>query len=220
MEKIILSLFVSYLLGSIPCAYFLGKIFKGIDIRKHGSGNVGATNAFRVLGPLFGTVALIFDVAKGLVCPTLIADYLAMADNFSWGLSLRIILGLTAVIGHNWTIFLKFRGGKGVATSLGVVIGLATMSYSLAIVLLFLILTWLAVFLATGFVSLSSIFSALLVPVFMIIFNVPNELLILGLFLSFFIIFRHKPNIYRLLHKEEHRFYPLKSLCKLFSPKK
>ncbi len=219
MEKIILSLFVSYLLGSIPCAYFLGKIFKGIDIRKHGSGNVGATNAFRVLGPLFGTIALIFDVAKGLVCPTLIAGYLAMADNLSWGLALRILLGLTAVLGHNWTIFLNFRGGKGVATGLGVVIGLATVSNSLVIVLVLLILTWLAVFLATGFVSLSSVFSAILVPVFMVIFNLPKELLIMGLVLSSFIVFRHKPNIYRLLHKEEHRFYPLKSLWKLFSPK-
>lgn len=219
MEKIILSLFVSYLIGSIPCAYLLGKIFKGIDIRKHGSGNIGATNAFRVLGPIFGTSAFIFDVAKGLVCPTLIAGYLASADNLSWGLALRIILGVTSVIGHNWTIFLNFRGGKGVATSLGVVIGLATMSNSLVIVLALLILTWVSVFLATGFVSLASVFSALLVPVFMIIFKLPKELLILGLVLSAFIVFRHKSNIRRLLHKEEHRFYPLKSFRKLFSPK-
>lgn len=219
MLRIISSLIVSYLLGAVPSAYLLGRIFKNTDIRKRGSGNIGATNAFRVLGPVFGSSALILDVAKGLVCPTLVATYLAQADSLAHGLILRIILGLVAVIGHNWTLFLNFKGGKGVATSLGVIIGLSLIVNTLRISLGLAILTWAGIFLASGFVSLSSIISAVLFPVFMLIFKAPYELFILGLVLSVFILFRHKPNIYRLLRKEEHRFNVLKPFRKFFLPK-
>lgn len=219
MLRIILSLAVSYLIGSIPFAYFLGKVFKKIDIREHGSGNIGATNAFRVLGPFFGIFALLFDAAKGLVCPTLIADYLAQADSISWNLTLRVILGVAAVSGHNWTIFLRFKGGKGVATSLGVMLGLAIISASLRAVLGITILAWLIIFLSSGFVSLSSVISALLFPVFILIFKVPFEFFVLGTILSVFIIFRHKSNIHRLLRKEEHRFDVLRPIKTFLSSK-
>jgi glycerol-3-phosphate acyltransferase PlsY len=217
MARIILSLLVSYFLGSIPSAYILGRAFKGIDIRKYGSGNIGATNAFRVLGPIFGSAALLFDIAKGLICATLVASFLGLADNLSWGLSLRIILGVSAVIGHNWTLFLNFKGGKGVATSLGVIIGLAIVVSPLRVVLILVILAWIATFLSTGFVSLASIVSASLFPLSMLFLKAPVELAISSVILAIFIIFRHKPNIHRLLRNEEHRFNPLNSFRKIFS---
>lgn len=213
MPKVILSLIVSYLLGAIPFAYLLGKIFKRIDIRKLGSGNVGATNAFRVLGPAFGIPALILDIAKGFVCSTLIADF-AHANELNWGLSLRVILGVTAVLGHNWTIFLKFRGGKGVATSLGVILGLALIVSSLRLALFFTILGWGIIFFFSGFVSLASITSAVLFSVFIFFLKSPPELCILGLILSSFIVIRHNHNIIKLLQKKEHRFNVLKSFQK------
>lgn len=219
MLRIILGLLISYLIGSIPSVYILGRVFKGIDIRKHGSGNIGATNAFRVLGPVFGISALIFDIAKGVACPTLIADNLALADSHHLGMALRIIFGLTAVAGHNWTVFLNFRGGKGVATSLGVIIGLAIIAQPLKIALFFIILTWITIFLISGFVSLASIISAVLFPILMVIYRSPPELAVLSIILAVFIIFRHNSNIYRLLHHQEHRFNTSKPLQRLFFKK-
>ncbi|HDZ76626.1 MAG TPA: glycerol-3-phosphate 1-O-acyltransferase [Candidatus Omnitrophica bacterium] len=212
MLKLILGIISSYLIGAIPFAYLFGRICKGIDIRKYGSGNVGATNAFRVLGPILGIAALLCDISKGFICPTLIANYAVNTIDSSWVLSFRILLGVSAVCGHNWTLFLRFKGGKGVATSLGVIIGLAIIIAPLRIIILLTLVSWVLIFLGTGFVSLASISAACLFPILNITFNTPKELLALSLGLCLFIILRHKSNIYRLLHKQESRFYPLKSL--------
>lgn len=203
--RIILAIIISYLLGSIPFAYLLGRV-RGVDLRKSGSGNVGATNAFRVLGPGWGAVALILDILKGVICPTLIAEYVLRNQDLSGAMMLRIVLALSVVAGHNWTIFLGFKGGKGVATSLGVFVGLSFISASLRQSLIAGIVVWAVVFLGSGFVSLASIAAAAAFPVFMLTYKSAGELSILSAFLSIFIILRHKANIYRLLHNKENCF--------------
>lgn len=197
--KIILSLIAAYLIGAIPSAYLFAKFFQGVDIRKFGSGNVGATNAFRVLGRLAGVLVLIADIAKGLVCTTLLADFLVLPQMELW----RIILGVVVVIGHNWTIFLRFKGGKGMATSLGVLIGIAIEIASTRVILALLVLVWVIIFLWFGFVSLASIVVGVCLPIFMAVFNQSLPLVILGIIFCSFIVLRHKANIRRLLNKEE-----------------
>lgn len=205
--KIILSLIVSYLIGSIPTAYIFGKLYRGIDIRQYGSGNVGATNVFRVLGKGPGIVVLIIDIAKGVVAMTVVADIFGINNIFAY-----VLLGIAVVVGHNWTVFLQFKGGKGMATSLGVLIGLTIKVALIRPVLLSAVGAWLVVFLSTGYVSLASIIAAVLLPVFMLIFAPSFELVLLGVIFCVFVVLRHRPNIKRLLSHEEHRF-------KLFSRK-
>ena len=198
--KIVLSLIASYLIGSIPTAYLFGKIYKGIDIRQFGSGNVGATNAFRVLGKIPGIIVLIVDMAKGLVATTLVADLSGLQGNIYY-----VVLGLTVVAGHNWTIFLRFKGRKGIATSLGVLIGLTIKIVSIRPVLGLSVFIWLAVFLSTGFVSLASVMASFLLPILMVVFSQSFEGTALGVILCIFVVFRHKTNIKRLLSGEEPR---------------
>lgn len=199
------AIIISYLIGSIPTAYIFGRIVKGVDIRKHGSGNVGATNAFRVLGAGFGITVLLLDALKGLVCVSGLADYvLARGVNLN-PLMLRVVLGLTAVAGHSWTVFLNFKGGKGMATTLGVLVGLSIKFPVLRIILLAEVALWLAIFFSSRIVSLASIISAIAFPVFFIIFKQPPYLILMSFVLSLLIVFRHKSNISRLLRGEETR---------------
>ncbi|MFH1339427.1 MAG: glycerol-3-phosphate 1-O-acyltransferase PlsY [Candidatus Omnitrophota bacterium] len=193
---------ISYLLGSIPTAYIFGRIIKGIDIRDFGSGNVGATNVFRVLGPAWGIIVLILDILKGIIPVTALADYFIGYTEISPEI-LRIVFGFACVCGHNWTLFLRFRGGKGVATTLGVLIGLATAVAELRLILLLVILVWLAVFLILRFVSVASVASALSFPVFVFVFHRSKELLALGIALAILIVLRHKKNLLNLLHGKE-----------------
>jgi len=195
---------ISYLLGSIPTAYIFGRIIKGIDIRDFGSGNVGATNVFRVLGPAWGIFVLILDILKGIIPVTALADYFIGYTEISPEI-LRIVFGFACVCGHNWTLFLRFRGGKGVATTLGVLIGLATAVAELRLILLLVILVWLAVFLILRFVSVASVASALSFPVFVFVFHRSKELLALGIALAILIVLRHKKNLLNLLHGKERR---------------
>ncbi len=197
--KIILSLIAAYLIGSIPTAYIFARLLKGVDIRKLGSGNVGATNAFRVLGKLPGILILLIDIIKGFICPAFIADLTILPQMELW----RIILGVAAVAGHNWTIFLGFKGGKGMATSLGVLIGLAVKIAGIRIILTLSIAVWLVFFLFFGFVSLASIVAALSLPIFMAVFDQELPLVILGIVFCIFVVIRHKNNIRRLLNREE-----------------
>ena len=201
---LILGLIFSYLIGSIPTAYIFGKVFKGIDIRKHGSGNIGATNAFRVLGPAIGITVLALDALKGAACVVLAADFILKQQVVN-ELLIRVLCGVIAVLGHSFTIFLRFKGGKGMAAALGVLIGLSLKFSFLKIILLGEILIWLMVFLFSRIVSLASIVSAVIFPVFFIAFRQPWPLILMGLGLSIFIIARHKSNIYRLLRNQEPR---------------
>ena len=199
---------ISYLLGSLPTAYIFGRVLKGIDIRKFGSGNVGATNAFRVLGPTWGVVVLIVDVLKGVVAVTAVANYFLNYLQFSPDV-LRILCGLACVCGHNWTLILRFRGGKGVATTLGVLAGLGIVIVELRMVLFLEVLVWVTVFLIFRIVSLASILSALTLPLLMLILGQSKELLILSVMLGIIIVVRHKKNLLGLIRGEE-RFFSFK----------
>src|SRR5271169_5665889 len=115
-----ISVLLAYLIGSIPVAYIFGRVLKKLDIREHGSGNMGATNAFRVLGKGPGTVVLILDIIKGIIPVTLLANFFDQGQALS-----LVIISMAAVAGHNWPVFLGFKGGKGMATTLGILMGLA-----------------------------------------------------------------------------------------------
>ena len=203
---LILGIVLSYLIGSIPTAYIFGKLYKGIDIRKHGSGNVGATNVFRVLGRGPGIIVLMIDVFKGILAVVVLADLLGLTEIYE-----RIVLSLCVVSGHNWTCFLNFRGGKGIATSLGVLIGLTIKIQSIRAVLLITIFVWGASFIFSGIVSFSSVLAATVLPVAMAVTNQPFSLILLGVIFCIFVVLRHRPNIKRMLSGQEPRiFFPFK----------
>jgi glycerol-3-phosphate acyltransferase PlsY len=204
--NIFLGLLCSYFLGSIPTAYIFGKTLKGIDIRQHGSGNVGATNAFRILGKTAGTLVLVLDILKGALAIVVVGNLFGFDKVF-----LRVLLGVMVVVGHNWTVFLQFKGGKGIATSLGVLIGLAIQFESLRIVLAVTLLAWLIPFLISGYVSLSSMIAAVVLPIVMLMTKQSWELLGLGFVFCVFILLRHIPNIKRLLAGQERQVnFPFK----------
>lgn len=206
MAWIIIGLLVSYLIGSIPTAYIFGRLLKGIDIRKFGSGNVGATNALRVLGKPVGISVLILDIFKGFLVVVFLGDFIAARRiPVISAETLRTILGLSCVLGHNWTMFLGFKGGKGVATTLGVLSGLSVKITGLKIVLVLVILTWWIVFLILRTVSLASVLTGISLPIYMVLFKQSKALVYLSIFLSLFIILRHKSNLKRILQGKESR---------------
>ena len=211
MQWIILGIIVSYLIGSIPTAYIFGWILKGIDIRNFGSGNVGATNALRILGKGPGIMVLVLDILKGVVPVLFLGNFvMAMAKAEIAGIPdemLRILLGLSCISGHNWTIFLRFKGGKGVATTLGVLLGLAVKVPGLKIVLGLVILTWTLMFILVRIVSLASVISSISLPIYMVLFKQPNFLILFSIILAIFIILRHRFNITRVLRGEERRLF-------------
>jgi glycerol-3-phosphate acyltransferase PlsY len=200
--KFIFGLLASYLLGSIPTAYILGKAFKGIDIREHGSGNVGATNVFRVMGKGPGIVVLMCDIVKGALAVAMIPDLLGLT-----GIIHRVAMALMVVIGHNWTVFLNFRGGKGIATSLGVLIGLTIRVAAIRPVLLWTVAVWATSFIFTGFVSLASMIASFFLPMIMVWTNQPIEMICLGVIFCIFVTLRHRLNIKRLLAGQEPRVF-------------
>lgn len=194
------SIILTYLIGAIPTAYIFGRLLKKIDIREHGSGNVGATNAFRVLGKGPGTVVLLIDILKGIIPTTILANIFGLNNPL-----MLVIIGLVAVAAHNWTVFLSFKGGKGIATTLGVLIGLTIQIPGLRGVLLTVLLTWLGVFLVFGYVSLASLVAAVVFPICMVSVNAPFVLIAMSIVLCIFIVFRHRSNITRLLQGKESR---------------
>lgn len=197
---IVPALFFSYLLGAIPTAYIFGRVLKNLDIREHGSGNVGATNTFRVLGKGPGICVLAIDILKGVLAVVLTGRLFGIS-----GTGPLILLGLAAVAGHNWTVFLRFKGGKGIATSFGVLIGLVIQFPSLSVVLLACVAGWTVCFWLTGYVSLSSLLAAAILPIAVLLSGQPREFLVLGLIFCGFIFYRHLPNIRRLLSGTESR---------------
>ena len=194
---IVLVAVLSYLFGSIPTAYLFGKALKGIDIRQHGSGNVGATNAFRVLGKKVGATVLFLDIVKGIV-PVVFISSCFLPD-----VSGRIVAAIAAVVGHNWTCFLQFKGGKGIATSLGVLIGLTISLPGIRLAVGLCFLSWLLCFLITAYISVSSILAGVLLPVLMVVAGAPLSMVLLSILFCLFIVFRHRPNIQRLLRGQE-----------------
>ena len=181
---------VSYLLGSIPNGLILGKAIWGVDLRQHGSKNIGATNAWRTIGKAGGISIFALDFLKGAI-----SAYLGL--HLGGSELAGVLCGILAIAGHSWSVFLAFKGGKGVATGLGVIAAL------MPEVTLIVFAVWFAIVYFTGYVSLGSIVGAALVPILTLFFGLHTEFLILGLIAAVFIIYRHKSNIERLLNGTE-----------------
>jgi len=187
----------AYIFGSIPFGYLVVRLWKGVDVRTVGSGNIGATNVYRAAGVIPGVLVLLLDIGKGYL-PLLFARNCSPAPVSSMFL---FVVGIAAVVGHSYTIFLKGKGGKGVATSFGVMIGL----FPIAALLTFAV--WLAVLAAFRYVSLASITAAAALP-FLIYFAQSRDLFLTGLGVLVFILilYRHGENIKRLAAGKENRF--------------
>jgi glycerol-3-phosphate acyltransferase PlsY len=190
METFLLVIF-AYLLGSVPTGYILGSL-AGVDVRKAGSGNVGATNVARVVGKRHGIFTLIADTAKGFV-PVVIALNLSLTSTAA------AFVGVAAFLGHLYPVFLRFQGGKGVATALGVFLGLAPWA-TLVLMPIFVL-----VILATRVVSLSSMVAAASAPIVFWLLSSSPILIATSLFIALMIVLRHRGNIQRLLSGTEPR---------------
>ncbi len=191
--KITLIIISCYLLGSIPFGYIVGKLFKKIDIREFGSGNIGATNALRILGPPLASFVVLGDIGKGIF-----SIYLVQYFNID-NLLILTIAGLAVICGHDWSIFLGFKGGKGIATTFGVVFALNPTISILALII------WGVVVITTRYVSLASIFAVISIFIFTILFKQPYEYIIFSAIILILGIFKHKENIKRLKSKKERK---------------
>ena len=196
---------LSYLIGSFPTSILVSKMLTGIDIRDHGSGNAGGTNVWRTLGWKAGISVMLFDVAKGWVAAYYIAQF-GYENGLISPLIVQIIAGIAAILGHVYTIFAKFKGGKGVGTAAGMLIAI----YPLALLICFSV--FLLVALSTKYVSLASILAAVTLPASLYLIEIyteqttPPVQFYFALLVAFFIVFTHRSNIGRLLRGEENRF--------------
>lgn len=202
---IFLAVVAAYLLGSIPTAVWYGLRFYGVDVRQHGSGNAGATNTFRVLGKRAGTVVLLIDILKGIAATMLAFALIATGAIRSVDLvEYKLLLGVVAIIGHVFPLYMRFKGGKGVATLLGLVISVQPMVAFLCVVIFIIVLT------LSKFVSLSSLIATLAFPVLLLLqpFKTDEPLLVGFGFLMFVVLaITHKKNIVRLIKGNENRTY-------------
>ncbi|MBA3319299.1 MAG: glycerol-3-phosphate 1-O-acyltransferase PlsY [Gemmatimonadales bacterium] len=186
----------SYLVGAIPTSYLAGRIFRGLDLREHGSKNLGATNVYRTLGWRYAIPVGLLDIAKGAIPVLVFAP--RVSDSQLFGLA----CGVAAILGHVFSVFVRFRGGKGVATAAGVMLGLTPLALGAAA------LTWLILLASTGYVSLASIAAAAVLPLavyFLERLDRP-EILWLDALVAAAIIWLHRANIRRLLNGTESRF--------------
>ncbi|HEU4719222.1 MAG TPA: glycerol-3-phosphate 1-O-acyltransferase PlsY [Bacteroidia bacterium] len=196
----IIALLIAYLLGSIPSAVWIGKLFFGTDVREHGSGNAGATNTFRVLGKKAGIPVLLLDILKGFLAVNLAWLVTEAPPHTSDFVDLQIVLGVAAVLGHIFPVFAGFRGGKGIATLFGVTLAVHPQTCLLATGV------FLLVFLSTNYVSLGSISAGLSMPLFMMFFFASEafpSMIAYCVMVSMLILITHQKNIERLLRKEE-----------------
>ena len=189
-------LVASYLLGAIPTSYLAGRLIRGIDLREHGSRNLGATNLYRVLGWRFAIPVGLLDAAKGLIPVLVFAPRVSDSEVFA------LVCGLTAVVGHVFSIFVGFQGGKGVATAAGVMLGLTPVALGVAAAV------WAALVFLTGYVSVGSLAAAAVFPVAVWLLEPPTRpaILWLDIAVAAAIIWLHRGNIQRLLNGTENRF--------------
>ncbi len=204
---------LSYLIGSIPTSIIVGKLRKGIDIRQYGSGNAGGTNVIRVLGWKAGVFVIIMDMAKGLLATMVISRLMygpipfenkTPFDDFT---VVQIIAGCAAILGHIWTLFAGFKGGKGIATAGGMLVGIAPVEVAVSLGIFFVVL------LVTHYVSLGSLSAAASFPltmffrenVFMVDVQGYNTLIFFSIGISLLIFYTHRANIQRLLRGTENR---------------
>lgn len=184
----------SYVLGSVPFGLLIVKAWRGIDIRKYGSGNIGATNVLRTAGRGPAVVVFAADVLKGLA-PVIVAARL-----FPTAAWIVVAAGMSAILGHSLSVFLRFRGGKGVATSLGVIIGLDPRAAGIGFSI------WLVVVGVSKYVSLASILAVVSVATLMWLFDAPQPYRMFAIIAAVFVIARHRSNIIRLLQGQEPRW--------------
>ena len=189
-------LIASYLLGAVPTSYLAGRLFRGIDLREHGSRNLGATNLYRVLGWRYAVPVGLFDAAKGLVPVLVFAPRVSSSELFA------LICGLVAVVGHVFSVFVGFKGGKGVATAAGVMLGLTPAALGVAV------MVWAALVYLTGYVSVGSIAAAAIFPLAVYLLEPPDQpaMLWLDIAVAAAIVWLHRGNIQRLLKGTENRF--------------
>jgi glycerol-3-phosphate acyltransferase PlsY len=187
-------LIATYLVGAIPSSYLIARLVKGIDIRKHGSGNPGATNVYRVVGPVAGVITFILDCIKGF------APVFFSLRVFGGDESIAIATAVAAVLGHMYTVFLQFKGGKGVATGAGIFFALLPLPTLYAFILFWIIL------LTTGYVSLGSIVAAASLATFCWFTKIPHALSVFTTIVAAVIIIKHRTNIGKLIAGTENRF--------------
>lgn len=189
-------LLASYLLGAIPTSHIVSRTIARIDLREHGSGNLGATNLYRVLGWKYALPVALFDIAKGAIPVLLFAPQASRSELFA------VACGVTAILGHVFSVFVGFKGGKGVATAAGVMLGLTPLALGVAA------LVWAVVVRVSGYVSLGSIAAAAVLPVAVYLLEQPNtpELLWIDALVAAGVIVLHRKNIQRLLKGTENRF--------------
>jgi len=185
---------ISYLAGGIPTGYLVAKQVKGIDIREHGSGNPGTANVYRTVGKGAGIVTFMVDALKGFL-PVVLASHYFPGDD-----GVMVLCGALAIVGHVWTIFLRFKGGKAVATSAGVFLALAPKPA------LFAFIVFGVGVALTGHISVGSMAGALLFPFFVVGFGSPKPVIGLAFGATLLILIRHIPNLKRLLKREELHF--------------
>jgi glycerol-3-phosphate acyltransferase PlsY len=206
--KELLFIFLAYLIGSIPTALIISKRFFGVDIRDYGSGNMGATNTFRVLGSNYGTVVMLFDILKGMLAVSLynFLPYYLRNNTLYDRTNLMVGLGMAAVIGHIFPLFARFRGGKGVATLFGMVLAIQP------VIAICCTGVFLLVLFFTRYVSLSSILAGLFLPI-CVLWIWDDDVAMYRLFailVAAMIIFTHQKNIVRILRGDENRVPILK----------
>ena len=195
MTRLVLALLASYLLGAIPTSFLAGKLFRGIDLRQHGSGNLGATNLYRTLGARFAIPVGLFDMAKGAVPVMLIAP---MASSSKY---VAILCGIMAVVGHVFSVFVRFRGGKGVATASGVMLGLTPWAVMVSLAV------WVIVARASGYVSLGRMAGEIVLPLAAwLLHPSQRDIIWIQILVALAIIWLHRANIRRLLAGTENRF--------------
>lgn len=197
---VLILVLIAYLFGSIPTSVWIGKFFYNIDIREFGSGNAGATNTFRVLGKKAGVPVLIIDILKGTA-----AVALAYLSTFEIGstefINLQLGLGVTALIGHIFPVFAGFRGGKGVATILGIVVCILPLACSLSLIV------FLVVLISSRIVSLSSMIAGISFPIILniVLGNTNPILTVFSIVVAALLLITHRKNIVRLLNKQENK---------------
>lgn len=189
----VVPIIIGYLLGSISFSYLAGRLLKGIDIRNHGSGNAGATNTLRVLGKGPAITVLLLDAVKGLAAVG-IGRWLSGGDHL-----IETLCGLAAISGHNWPLYFGFRGGKGIATTIGVMLFLAPMPVVYAGIVAILTIA------LTRYVSLGSLLLTAILPILIWFMGYPIEVFWLSILLFAFAVFRHRTNIVKLVKGQENK---------------
>jgi glycerol-3-phosphate acyltransferase PlsY len=198
---------VGYLFGSIPTAVWVGKRFYGVDVREHGSKNAGATNTFRVLGKKPGKIVLLIDVLKGLLA-VLTPQFMYPGLGYESIVQLKIIAAVTVILGHVFPLFAGFKGGKGVATALGVIIAIHPLTACICLAI------FLGVFLVFNYVSLGAIVTSVFFPIILVfIFNEKSiPLIVFSIVIGSAVIITHKKNIARLMNGTENKMYLRKKI--------